>query len=43
MKPTNQGAACTLENSIFGGDGSRMVAENGEKAENAQEHIYENQ
>ncbi|MFX0198763.1 MAG: site-specific integrase, partial [Candidatus Hodarchaeota archaeon] len=26
MKPTNQEAACRLENAIFGGDGSKMVA-----------------
>jgi len=36
MKPTNQEAACRLENAIFGADGSKMVAENEEKAENAQ-------
>jgi len=34
MKPTNQEAACRLENAIFGADGSKMVAENEEKAEN---------
>jgi len=34
MKPTNQEAACRLENAIFGSDGSKMVAENEEKAEN---------
>ncbi|UCD87876.1 MAG: site-specific integrase [Desulfobacterales bacterium] len=27
MKPTNQEAACRLEDTIFGGDGSKMVAE----------------
>ena len=27
MSPTNQGAACRLENTIFGGSGSKMVAE----------------
>ena len=26
MKPTNQEAACRLENAIFGGSGSKMVA-----------------
>jgi len=35
MKPTNQEAACRLENAIFEADGSKMVAENEEKAENA--------
>ena len=34
MKPTNQEAACRLENAILGSDGSKMVAENEEKAEN---------
>jgi integrase len=35
MEPTNQEAACRLENAIFKADGSKMVAENKEKAENA--------
>ena len=26
MKPTNQAAACRLENTVFGGTGSKMVA-----------------
>jgi len=26
MKPTNQEAACRLENSVFGANGSKMVA-----------------
>ena len=26
MKPTNQEAACRLENMVFGGNGSKMVA-----------------
>jgi integrase len=34
MKPTNQEAACRLENAILGADGSKMVAGPGEKAEN---------
>jgi integrase len=34
MKPTNQEAACRLENAIFGADGSKMVARAEEKAEN---------
>ena len=34
MKPTNQEAACRLEKVIFGPGGSKMVAENEEKAEN---------
>ena len=35
MKPTNQESACRLENAIFGGDGSKMVAETEEQVENA--------
>ena len=35
MKPTNQEAACRLENAIFGADSSKMVAGTEEKAENA--------
>ena len=27
MKPVNQEAACRLESAVFGGDGSKMVAE----------------
>jgi integrase len=34
LKPTNQDAACRLEKAIFG-DGSKTVAEAGEKVENA--------
>jgi integrase len=34
MKPANQEAACRLERAIFG-DGSKMIAGIGEKAENA--------